>query len=57
MAVVFVVIAYGLLLAVAFTTDAVKLVFLIPAAMGCLGLGILIWGVAVLKDARRKGML
>ena len=57
MAVVLVVIAYGLLLAVAFTTDAVTLVFIIPAALGCLALGILIWGVAVIKDARRKGML
>ena len=56
-AVILIVITYGLPVAVAFSTNAVTLVFIIPAALGCLALGILIWGIAVIKDARRQGML
>ena len=51
------VLSYVLLTWVAFTDDAVLLVVLIPGGLGCLGLGVVLWATAVIKDVRDKGVL
>jgi hypothetical protein len=51
------ILSYVLLGWVAFTNDAVLLVVLIPSGLGCLGLGIILWAGAVIKDIRNKGVL
>ena len=52
-----IVVSYVFSLFVAFVYDAVWLTVLIPAALGSLALGALIWLLAVVREAKRKGVL
>ena len=49
--------AYVFMLTAAIVDDAVWLTVLIPAGLGCLALGVLIWTVAVIREAKSKGVL
>ena len=56
-ATVLIILTYVLLGIAAFSDDAVLLVVVIPAGLGCLVLGAGIWLTAVIREARRKGVL
>lgn len=48
---------YAALLASLFFRDALALVILLPAGMGLFALGVVLWAIAAIKEARSKGML